>query len=70
MSAAAVESVAPAGPSYVDEHSARNPEPRVQLAVAVQETHQHAWRLRAVDFDAGVAVREYECESCTGVWFA
>jgi hypothetical protein len=71
MSAAAVESLAAvATPSYAEGAAAGSVEPRAQLAVALPEAHQHAWRLRVVEFDAGTAVREYECESCTGVWYA
>lgn len=32
-------------------------------------THEHTWRLLCVEYDAGLEVRQYECESCADVRF-
>ncbi len=29
----------------------------------------HTWQLRGVEFDEGVPVQCYECDSCDEVWF-
>jgi hypothetical protein len=31
--------------------------------------HEHAWELRAVEFDDGLEVRRYECCECDDVLF-
>jgi len=31
--------------------------------------HEHAWQLRAVEYDESFEVRRYECEGCTEVMF-
>ena len=33
------------------------------------EGHDHEWHLRSIDFNDGVSVREFGCDSCDSVWF-
>ncbi|MCW2794026.1 MAG: hypothetical protein JWO76_3124 [Nocardioides sp.] len=39
---------------------------------STRSTHDasHTWQLRGVEFDEGVSVSRYECDSCDEVWFA
>lgn len=32
--------------------------------------HEHTWRLLCVEYDAGLEVRQYECERCADVRFS
>jgi hypothetical protein len=32
--------------------------------------HEHTWRLLTVEYDEGLEVRRYECQSCDDVRFA
>lgn len=32
--------------------------------------HEHTWRLLMVEYDEGLEVRRYECQSCDDVRFA
>jgi hypothetical protein len=32
--------------------------------------HEHTWRLLAVEYDEGLEIRRYECESCDDVQFS
>lgn len=31
--------------------------------------HEHAWALRDVEYDNGLSLNRFECESCNGVRF-
>lgn len=33
-------------------------------------THEHTWRLLCVEYDGGLEVRQYECDSCADVRFS
>lgn len=39
--------------------------PRLHLVAP----HEHAWHLRAVDYDEGLEVRRYECAECGDILF-
>jgi hypothetical protein len=52
----------PVGPA---EPTGPDPAPRLRLV----PTHEHAWRLRAVEYDEGLEVRCYECAECDDVLF-
>jgi hypothetical protein len=43
----------------------RRPAPVLHLVAP----HEHAWRLRTVEYDDALEVRRYECETCEDVLF-
>ncbi len=70
MTATALASVSPDAAAPSDRiESSLSARPRVRLA-AVTDAHQHAWQLRCVEYDAGAPVREFECATCTSVWYS
>lgn len=46
------------------------PDPTEHRRLRLITAHEHTWRLLCVEYDVGLEVRQYECESCADVRFS